>query len=452
MTACVLVLLAASAAPLELDEVIASAQAHHPLVWAALYEREAAEAELVAARGAFDPSLKVSAIATPLGPYVNGRGQAMVEVPTPLWGTTVAAGYRLSRGEVPPYYGERLTDPNGELRASVTVPLWRNGPTDRRRANITKAGAQAQAAEQSQEQQRLDIRRAATVRWARWVAAGQRAQLARGLLELARVRQEQLEHRTGAGDLPRVDALDNQRAILQREALLLSAERGLQEAALELSLFVRDGNGAPQVAPPERLPVLASLASPSRAAPPSLDEALARRPELARFEAQLRGARAELALQQNQLWPAIDLQAAVSRDLGPGFDPKLTPTELEVGVYLDIPLWYRLPSGRIDAAQAQVSRLAAQAQLQRERVRVEVADALSALTTARERAGLLARELELARSLESLERERLALGDATLFMVNLRESSTFETAQRQLEAWLDWQRAEADLQAALAEP
>ncbi|MBK7861195.1 MAG: hypothetical protein IPJ65_21810 [Archangiaceae bacterium] len=91
-------------------------------------------------------------------------------------------------------------------------------------------------------------------------------------------------------------------------------------------------------------------------------------------------------------------------------------------------------------------------QLLRERVRVEVADGLSASRAAAERAALMTRELELARALEDGERRRFELGDSNLFLVNLRETQTFEAALREVDARADWHRASADLTAALAGP
>lgn len=445
------VLAGVAAAPLELSEVLDSTVRHHPTILGALAESDGADAEALAARGAFDPQLRARAAAVPYSGYPNGRVDAWVDVPTPLWGTSLWAGYRLGAGSFPLYYGERATDAHGELRAGVSVPLLRNGPTDRRRATIERAELSRKVAELGVEQQRLELKRQAALRWVRWVAAGERRALARTLLDLAQARQQQLQERARSGDLPAIDALDNRRAIVQRESLLVAAQRSLEEATYELSLFLRDESGAPVEVPADRLP--AGLGAPSdSAAPPSLEEALARRPDVARLEAQRRQARVELSLQQNQALPALDVSALVSKDFGPSDEPKRSVPEVELFVSLEVPLWYRQIVGRVDAASAAERKVELQLQLQRERVRVEVKDALSASRAAAERARLMRQELELAKSLEAGERRRLELGDSTLFLLNLRETSTFESALREVDARADWHRAAADLSAALAMP
>ncbi len=438
-------------AALPLDEVLDSTARHHPLVLGALADLEAATGDARAATGAFDPSLKVRGTTTPLSGYPAGRLDALIDVPTPIWGATLQGGYRLGLGSFPVYYGERETDAFGELRAMLNVPLLRNGPIDRRRATVERTELAREWASLGVAQQRLELRRQASLRWVRWVAAGERRALAQSLLDLARTRQSQLDERARAGDVAAIDAVDNRRAILQREVGLVSATRGVEEAAYELSLFLRDSAGDPVLVGISRLP--GPLSPPSKEElEPSLEESLSRRPEVARLDKQKRQAEVEQRFARNQLLPSVDLQVGVSQDLGSGTEPKRSKPEVELMLWLDVPILYRQPLGRLDAATASISKADRQLQLQRERVRVEIGDALSALKAARERARLLRDELALAGQLEAGERKRLDLGESNLLLVNLREASTFESALREVDARADWHRALADLRAATGAP
>jgi hypothetical protein len=47
--------------------------------------------------------------------------------------------------------------------------------------------------------------------------------------------------------------LDNRRLVAEREGLLVTAERRLQQASFELSLYLRDGADNPIVPPADRL-------------------------------------------------------------------------------------------------------------------------------------------------------------------------------------------------------
>jgi outer membrane protein TolC len=142
---------------------------------------------------------------------------------------------------------------------------------------------------------------------------------------------------------------------------------------------------------------------------------------------------------------------AAANDLGAG-DPKRDKPELEVGVLLDVPTLNRGATGRERQAAAGVARLDAQLRLQKDRARLEVRDALSALEAARQRVEVARRELRLARELEQAEQTRFELGESTLLFVNLREQTTAEAAVREVDALSDYHKAVASLRAAAALP
>ncbi|HEU4404564.1 MAG TPA: TolC family protein [Polyangiaceae bacterium] len=434
---------------LTLAEVLRSAEAAYPPLRAAELERDIARADLLSAEGGFDLSWRTRASTTPLGYYQYHRLDTVVEVPTQLWGSTFFAGYRIGRGNIPSYYGELATLSQGEVRGGVNVPLWRNGPVDRRRANVWRAEAGRRVADLGVAQQRLEIARAAAVRYWDWVVAGRRLQIARDLLSLAVARDAGVGTRVARGDLPAFEHADNARAILQRRAQVVAAERGLEGAALELSLFLRGPDGAPRLPDPGRLPT--SLPEPDPAAGPPTQEAVAaatrRRPELGRLEALRRQSEVELRWAKNQLMPGLDAQVVASRDFGDG-PASLRPTVLEAAVLLDVPLQTRVARGRVDAAEAQIARVDAQSAFARDRISVEVRDALVAMRAARQRVEAARGEVELARQLEQSERARFDLGEGTLLVVNLREQATADAAQREAEALADYHRAVATYRAA----
>ncbi len=441
----------AEAGSLSLAEVLEATRASFPALVGARADVDAAEGERLAAAGAFDPVWRTRATVTPLGGYPQARVDSVVEVPTALWGASFFGGYRLGTGKIQSYYGERETWSAGELRAGAVVPLVRNGPIDRRRATEARAALGQSLAGLGVAQQQLELTRQATFRYWEWVAAGRRREVARGLLELARQRDVQLGARAGAGDVAQFDRLDNARALVQREAFVVQAQRGVEQAALELSLFLRDATGAPVVPADERLP---SMAEPVEGpAPVDAATVLARRPDVKRLQDQKQQAELELRFAQNQLLPALDLGVAVSKDLGAPQRPEaaaLGPPELEFNAVLDVPLLYRAPLGRMQSARAALAKLDAQLRLARDRVAMELEDARSAHETARARITLARKEVQVALRLETGERTRFELGDGSLLFVNLREQASGEAQLREIDALLDAHRALASLRLALA--
>lgn len=440
---------AAQAGALGLDEVLRSVETSYPLLRAAELDRDIADGDLLAAQGGFDATWKTRASSTPLGYYNYHRVDSVVEVPTTLWGSTFFGGYRIGRGDFPSYYGSYETLSKGEFRAGVSVPVVRNGPTDRRRATIARAEAGQIIADKSVDQARLDLARTATTRYWDWVAAGRRLATVKKLLATAVERDAGLAARVQRGDLPAIERVDNQRTILSRQSQLVTAERQLQQAGFELALYLRGADGSPVQPSPDRLPE--GLPEPTALAGNEADliaAALAKRPEMARFEAQRRQLQAEVAYAKNQRLPAVDLQIVGSRDFGADAVYARRPTVLEASVLIDIPLQNRAATGRADAATAQLARLEAQARFARDRITTDVRDARSAIETARQRVDVARREVSLAVELERAERSRFELGDSTLLVVNLREQATADAALREIDALLDYQRAAASRRAA----
>lgn len=435
---------------LGLDELLAAVDLHHPLLTAARTGNDAAEAGLLAARGTFDTALRARGAAVPLGYYVGGRIDFAIEQRTSLWGTRLVAGYRLGRGDYPDYYGYQRTLSAGEIRAGVEVPLWRGGPIDPGRAAIRKARLGREVAAAEVERERLHLHRDATHAYWEWVAAGVGYRIAEEQLALARQRADQLLLRVERGDLPAIDALDNQRAVLQRSAALIAARRKLEQTAIELSLFLRDRQGQPILVAPDRLPT--HLPAPGAGAPDPHDQvtqALARRPELATLARQRLQAEVDRRLARNERAPAVDAGMMVLRDFGRGPD-LLAPTELQAILFVDVPLQARAARGKIREAEAKIAAIEAKSKFVRDKIAAEVLDAISALLAAHERIDAAHEAVEVAGELADAERKRFERGASSLLFVNLREQQVAEAALLRVSALLDYHRAVADLAASTA--
>jgi outer membrane protein TolC len=445
----------ALADPLPLAAVLASIDRHYPLIEAARRDKQAAAAELLSAQGAFDPLVRTRMDGAPLGYYQNGRFDLSVEVPTPLWGATVNGGYRAAFGKFADYDGKLETNQYGELRASLALPILRNGPIDRRRAAIERAQLGLPLADTGVKQARIDAARAGAVRYWEWVAAGQRLRVAESLLQLATARDLATEERVRRGDVAQIDRVDNLRTVVGRRGGMVAANRSLQAAAFELSIYLRDERGQPLVADPSQLP--AQLPPPAATpvegvalgASAATADALKRRPEVERLRLAREQLRVDRDLAKNQALPAIDLVASVSQDFGPG-DPSRTPTVIEGGLSIELPTANRAARGRRQVAEAAMGRVEAQSRFAADRISIEVSDTLSAMAAAQERLALAAEEVRLSRQVEVAERTRFGLGDSNVLFVNLREQATVEAALREIDAGLDYHRAHAAYRAAIA--
>lgn len=441
--------------PITLGTVLDAVERHHPLLERARLGVRAAEGERLAAEGGFDLGVSAQGFVAPLGYYTWGRADIRLEQPTELWGASFAGGWRLGRGDVPPYYGQHATLTGGELWAALALPLWQNGPIDARRARLWRAHREVEAEGHAVDASRLLLARDASRAYWRWVADGLRYGVALELLRLAEVRDVQVRERVSAGALPAVEALENRRAILARRRVLVGARRALEQSAIGLSLFLRRRDGSPLVAPAARVPPAIELPAEVRISDArAIQLALARRPELARYRALVERGRIGLALAENRLAPRIDVAFGASVDIGDGSideQTRLAPPVIEGSVLVSFPLQFRDARGQIDRSRAELGSLRAEARWVREQIAAEVRNALAALRAAEENVRLAHEEAAVARALADAELRRFELGDTQLFIVNLREQAAAEARAAEIDARAELLAAHAVWRAAMGE-
>lgn len=430
--------------------VRASVQRHFPAVLAAQADLRAAEGERLASEGAFDPLLRSRAAAALSGPYENARADVLLEQPTSFYGASGFAGWRVSDGAFPVYDGKLETGPAGEARVGVTLPLLRNRATDRRRTSLARAERGTVVAEANLDTARIATIRVAASRYWDWVLADERVQLARKLLALSEERRTATERRATHGEIQSSEVLENERGVLQRRSVLASAERALEQARYELSLYVRDAEGgvadlggfdAPE------LPLTESSPPPRSEA---LRQAEAARPELVRMQMDLERESLEARFADDQTLLAADVGSAVAVPIAGDSQGYRVPTA-EVTLALELSPRNRAWHGRRAVAEASVERVRLNLAFMRDRIRVEVDDALSAWRRSAERVAAARAEKGVAQELARLERTRFELGEGTLFLVNLREQAAFEAELRDREARADLQKAVVQHRAAIGE-
>jgi outer membrane protein TolC len=301
------------------------------------------------------------------------------------------------------------------------------------------------------ESRKIELARAAALTYWDWVAARNKARVYKRLLDVAQERDRQIAERVKKGDLPEFDRTDNQRAVLQRQSQLLSAERAVKSAEFNLALFYRDESGRPrEVAPltsPSRIPVPMFAAVSSIDGP--LEEALGARPEFKAIDGQRKQNDLEIKLARNQILPRLDLRVYSARDYGTG-DEKREEAELKGGVRVEIPLRTRTQEGRIDFFEAKQRKLEFTETFLKERIRADVQDALNGVDVARQRVTVAEQEVKASRDLAKGETKRFEMGDSNLIFVNLREQNAADAEVREIEALQDYQKACVAFEAAVA--
>jgi outer membrane protein TolC len=423
-------------APLSLEEVLRSVDTAFPLLLAIEQERAIAAGQRLSAEGQFDPVLRANGI-DQAGTFSSARLDTSIEQATPFGGITTFAGWRLGLGNFPVYNGGQKTADGGEFRTGVSIPWLQNRAIDPRRARLRAAQIAEQLADPVIRRARLDFfRLSAQAYWA-WQAAGGQYLVARELLRLAQQRQDFLDEQRRQGLIGEAVPTLNRRLIASREVSLIAAERVLQQAALRLSLYLRDSAGNPVVPPPEwLLPAFADLRAmepdPSRLAA-DVELALSQRPELLRFQLEKQRRTVELQLAVNQLSPIFNTFASINQDVGAAkksftgqgiFDTDRTTAQ--VGAVFEMPLPFRTARGLANTARAQLAQLLAQERFARDDITAQVQDAVSELVQSYRQVQTAREEYRYAARVVELETESFRQRLTSLVELNLQEVAAAE--------------------------
>lgn len=436
-------------ASVRLADVFENLEKTFPVILLATREIRKAEFDILAAQGAFDLALKGSVNNT-TGYYNSNRGEMNIVKPTPIWGTSFFAGYRMSQGDFPDYYTPRRTNPGGEIRFGGRIPIWRDRATDSDRLELKQSEINKTIAQNVLDEQKLSVYRDAATSYWNWVSAGKRRRIVGDLLKIAELRQDQIKRRVALGDIPAIELQENERAMLARKEQIAAADRLLQKSALYLSLYYRKGDGT-MISPRDaQLPAgfPEEVAINNTAFESDKQQALKSRPEVRRIENEIELERNALRFHENQRGPQIDLIIAGSRDMQQG-TLRRDPWEAEFGVVFNVPLQTRKQDGKIGGTQTKIEILQQKLSYQRDKIQLEANDALIALENALRRLEIIKEEVQIAEKLARAEKARFDLGDSTLLIVNLREQAAAEVALRLVGAEVDYWIARADYDAVL---
>ena len=441
------------ATPLQLEEVIRSVVISYPLLESSYQSRGIAEGQVLEAMGAFDLKLKAESNNTPLGYYETYRQLVGLEQPM-YGGGNLFAGYRIGRGSFEPWYQERQTNDGGEFKAGASVPLLQNRKIDARRAELWQSQWARRAVEPEIRADVLLYVYEASLNYWQWVAVGRSERIADELLKLALVRKEALEKQAETGSIARIELVDNERIVVSREAKWIEAGQKLDQAAIKLSLYLRNPQGMPVVPTRDQLPAdfPATLPLDAMALAADVNWALENRPELVYLDALRRQLEIDLAHARNSGLPELDAYVTASQDVGEPTSEKRdkSPLELETGLVGTVPLQRRKAAGKVMATQAKLAQLTAKRRMAADKIVNEVENAQVALRAASERLDRYKRATDLANQMGQAERRKFAAGDSDLLSVNLREQQAAEAATAEIQAAWDYFQALAAYRAALS--
>ncbi|ARH00717.1 TolC family protein [Legionella micdadei] len=406
---------------LKLADILEKVDQFYPQVIIAYLEISKAQGDYISALGKFDPSLNINSRSQPFGGYVNTHIDNEVVVPTLKNGLKLFGGYRIGRGDWPIYYQNYLTNSGGEYRVGLSFPLLRNRAIDKERTALFTQAETIHLNNQNAASTKIKIYQEAIQAYWRWVEAGFQLKAFRHLLSLAQKRQNAITKQATQGELAKLAIAENLQMMIQREQFVNQGEMMLEQAAINLSIYYRDGRGRRLKPKTSQLP---HQIMDKRIKTSTGFEKLKSHPALRKMESYYRIIKMKQNLARNDLLPNLDAMAYTSKQYGSGGYPRLIPQAALVGISFKFPFCQREAKGRLLSSTSELQQIKTKKKFIYEKLSNELANLFIAIRMYTQQINLLTHSLRLAKKVERGEIKKFYEGDSTLFLVNQREQTS----------------------------
>ena len=430
---------------LNLEKVLASSLAHFPLVKSALQDKNRQEAILLQAEGAFDYKFKVKYDERYEGYYDAQRVKAEIEKPLRAFNSRLYAGFTRSEGEMPVYEQKMFTLSDGEYRIGLALSLLQNRSIDKNRLKLQISELKLKVAELDYLNELVEVRKEATKAYWKWVTKGLVVSAYEELLKFAVDRQDALEKRVKRGDVADIYLVENNQYILQRQTSLAEANQDFNISSFKLSMFFRDNEGRPLLAPKEFLPNLKNelMTLSDQTLESDVERAMELSPKLRSLQNKINQASLNQQFAENQLLPKLDINIESSKDFGDG-SKTLKGTEHRAYVNFEIPLERRKAKGMLRAARFERNSLSLRQSLQAGMLEVKLKEFFTRVNTSYIKVQNFEQEILLAKRLVEAENIKFQKGASDFFLINIREQNFAKARIENIKAYYKYYDALAE--------
>ena len=415
---------------------------YHPVARQAGLQVEKAEAELLSARGGFDPTAGLNASRKTFdGKNYYYYTNPELKIPTPI-GIDVKTGIENNGGD---YITSEVTKGKTSY-LGLEVPLMKGLLMDKRRAVLRQAKIYRDQSEQERRSMLNDLLFDAYTSYWQWAGAYQLYSIYNRYITIGYKRLQLLRNAYTNGDKAMMDTVEAYTQIQSYEMQQTDALLKLNNAALELSNFLWFGNDSAVLLPSHYRPDTLQFAINKEVGQVEniLSQAALQHPDLRSYEFKLDALEVERKLKFQSLLPYLTVKAnLLNRDYYAlkGLNGALLENNYKWGIDFKLPLFLREGRGDYRKAQLKIK----ETNLQFENKRWQVTNKVRSYFN---EYAILQQQLQTTNSMYKnysalLRNEELKFsqGESSLFMINSRESKLIELLQKQTELRIKYLKA-----------
>ncbi len=407
---------------LSFSEYIGYVKKYHPLVRQSGLLLNRAEAELLTARGGFDPKIEVDYDQKDFkDKNYYSLLKSTFKIPT-WYGIEIKAAFDNSEGL---YVNPQNTTPNNGLTSiGISIPLGQGLFINKRMADVRMAKVQLQLSAAEQKMETTDVIYEASLAYFNWKRAFDEAELYKTYLEYAQKRYDGILRLIETGDKPAIDSVEAGILVKTRELSLKDAQLKLTKSRLELSNFLWIDNVPVEleenITPEEnvRNSVDASLNTNLQVNPSA---ALDSHPKIQSLQSKLSMLEIERRYKANMLLPEMNVSYNYLSE--PAYFTDYRFQDYKIGLNFSFPLFLRKERGALQLAKLKIQ----DGQLDLELERVALKNKI--LTYSAEIESLNQQQLTAAELVKdytvmlSSEEKLFSFGESSLFLINSRENN-----------------------------
>lgn len=431
---------------LNFREYIGYVKNYHPIVKQARLVLDVGEANLLQARGAFDPKLEVDYDRKKFkGTEYYDKLNATFKIPT-WYGVELKANLEQNDGAF--LNPEAMVPEDGLYSAGVSLSLAQGLFINERMATLKKARLFEQQSAADQDILVNTILYEASVAYFNWFQSYRELQILDAFVIQARNRFRGVKRSAELGDVAAIDSTEAKIAYQSRLLDLEQASLAYAKASLQLSNYVWLAENTPVV--------ITEAVRPSENPSLEIDSALQvngiqlseynieNHPKLRSLQLKVEQLEVDRRLKANKLLPVIDAQYNF---LTPDAERvnSFTAENYKAGVQVSFPLFLRKERGALALAKAKLSD--SRFELQSEIVTLEnqISAVFRELESYQTQVNLIEEMVENYEALLSAEIRKFDFGESSLFLVNTRESKLIDIQMKQAELIKKWFTAKAKL-------
>lgn len=399
---------------------------NHPMASQAEINLRMGQMEVRQARGGFDPLLfgNLDKKDFKENTYYDKR-EAGVNIPT--WaGVELTSTFEQNTGQ---YLNPESNVPaNGLFAAGASVNLGQGLLMDDRRATLR----QAQFYQQSTESERLKLLNQlyveATDMYWRWTLAYSNLEVLREGVLLAEARFNAVKGSFKQGDLAAIDTVEAFSQLLNREYRFQSAQNIYFSATQELNNFLWDEEGNPMVLQEDIVPENLLDDQTIFLEETELREMVGNHPELKIADFELAGLDVERRLKSQQILPVVKLKYNfLTEEIGELNQSPFFENNYKWGVSVYSPLLLRKSRGALGLTKAKIDFKQNSRELKELQLRTKLESELNTFSNLKMQINTFEQNVQSLQALLQGEVRRFDIGESSLFLVNAREITVFDS-------------------------